>query len=242
VLLDEPIEAGTVIGHVGRAGPAELSRAQIHVEFFSNSELFTGMSTSPWEVVDGTSSGRFCDSPKINSIIDTNRDGALSRPELTAFYASGGGSQVRFLVTYHVSEWTAEPSWKDALVVPKDFKAMKPAEIEALVAEQVTPGLWWDDRVAAHCRLALDGVVYHYNPISFLGWFNQQLLDAAALPGHQANIDDAREVPPGITDDLGDKAGTSMRSGADVAEDPCNQQLGLPELVQGFDAPECQQP
>jgi N-acetylmuramoyl-L-alanine amidase len=242
VLLDEPIEAGSVIGRVGKAGPADLSRAQVHVEFFSNSELFTGLSTSPWEVVDGTSSGRFCDSPKINGPIDANKDGVLSRQELASFYSSGGGTQLRFVVTYHVSEWTAEPSWSEALVVPKDFKAMKPAEIEALVAEQITPGLWWDARVAAHCRLALDGVVYHYNPVSFLGWFNQQLLDAAAQPGagSQANVNDAREVPAGITDDFGDKAGTSMRSGVDVAEDPCNKQLGLQELVQGFDAPECQ--
>jgi len=30
-----------------------------------------------------------------------------------------------------------------------------------------------------------------------------------------------------------------MRSSADTADDPCNQKLGLQELVQGFEAPEC---
>ncbi|MGE0548758.1 MAG: N-acetylmuramoyl-L-alanine amidase [Kofleriaceae bacterium] len=242
-LLDEPIEAGAVIGHVGTAGPAELARPQIHLELFSNAELFQDWPGSPWSVVDGTAGGRFCDAPQINDIIDTDKSGTLSRQELSTFYAGGAGQQLRFLVTLHVSEWTAEPSWSDALRVPKDFKALAPAEIDQLVAEQITPGLWWDARVAAHCRLPRDGVVYHYHPVSFLAWFNQQLLDAAALAG-PGTVDarDAREVPPGVTDDLGDQAGTSMRSIGDLADDPCNQQLGLQELVQGYDAPECQSP
>jgi N-acetylmuramoyl-L-alanine amidase len=239
VLLDEPVEAGAMIGHVGTAGPAELSRAQIHVEFFSTSELFTDVPGSPWTLVDGTSGGRFCDSDLVNNNIDTDKDGKLSRQELASFYSGGAGQSMRFLVTLHVSEWTAEPSWAEALRVPKDFKHMKPDEIDALVAEQIAPGLWWDARVAAHCRLPLDGVVYHYHPVSFLGWFNQQLLDAAANAGPGASIADAREVPPGITDDFGDVTGASMRSSADISEDPCNQKLTLQDLVLGYDAPEC---
>jgi hypothetical protein len=239
-LLDEPIEAGALIAHVGSAGPAELARAQIHVEFFSTSELFTDIPGSPWAAVDGTAGGRFCEAAQVNDNIDTDKDGTLSKQELSSFYAGGGGTQMRFLVTLHVTEWTAEPSWADALRVPKDFKKLKPAEIDQLVAEQITPGLWWDARVAAHCRLPNDGVVYHYHPVSFLGWFNQQLLDAAASAGgNTIDINDAREVPKGITDDFGDVDGSSMRSSADVAEDPCNQKLTLQDMVQGFDAPEC---
>jgi hypothetical protein len=146
-------------------------------------------------------------------------------------------------VTLHVSEWTAEPSWSEALRVPKDFKKWKPAEIDQLVADQITPGLWWDAKVAAHCRLPPDGIVYHYHPIAFLAWFNQQLLDAAASagPGQKLDAKDTRRVPDNITDDFGDKDGSTMRSAADVAEDPCNKKLTLPELVQGFDAAECGQ-
>src|SRR6185503_18661560 len=102
----------------------------------------------------------FCDAARINDIIDTDRSGTLSRQELASFYAGGTAQQLRFLVTLHVSEWTAEPSWRDALRVPKDFKALTPAEIDQLVADQITPGLWWDARVATHCRLPRDGVVY----------------------------------------------------------------------------------
>jgi hypothetical protein len=239
VLLDEPIEAGAVIGHIGSAGPAELSRSQVHVEFFSTYELFTEIKGAPWQTIDGTAGGRFCDSQQVNDIIDSDKDGTLSKGELTSFYTGGSASQTHYLVTLHVSEWTAEPSWKEALLATKDFKQLKPAEIEAMVAEQITPGLWWDVRVAAHCKLPTDGVVFHYHPVSFLGWFNQQLLDAAASAGPGANAADAQEVPKGITDDFGDVSGESMRSSADVSEDPCNQKLTLQDLVQGFDAPEC---
>ncbi len=145
-----------------------------------------------------------------------------------------------YLVTLHVSEWTPEPNWADALRAPKDFKKMKPSEIDSLVADQITPGLWWDSRVATHCRLPPDGVVYHYHPVTFLGWFNQQLLDAAASAGPATiDISQAQEVPKGITDDFGDKDGSSMRSASDFTEDTCNAKLTLQELVQGFDAPEC---
>ncbi len=241
VLLDEPIEAGAQIAHVGVVGPGEYNKAQVHVEFFSTSELFHDVPGAPWTTIDGTAGGRFCDVAQINDNIDTDKDGTLSRQELQSFYAAGSASQFRYMVTLHVSEWTAEPSWADALRVPKDFKKLKPAEIDALVAEQITPGLWWDARVAAHCRLPVDGVVYHYNPISFLGWFNQQLLDAAASAGPATALDasDAQEVPKGITDDFGDVDGSSMRSSADVSEDPCNQKLTLQDMVMGFDAPEC---
>ena len=239
-LLDEPIEAGSLIAHVGTAGPPELSRSQVHVEFFSTSELFTDVPASPWTFIDGTSGGRFCDVAQINDNIDViEKDGMLSRQELSSYFADRG-IQTHFMVTLHVSEWTAEPNWADALKVPKDFKKKSAAEIDAQVAEQITPGLWWDARVAAHCRLPQDGVVYHYHPVTFLRWFNQQLVEAAASAGPAAvNASDAQEVPKGITDDFGDVNGSSMRSSADVSDDPCNQKLTLQDMVQGFDAPEC---
>jgi N-acetyl-anhydromuramyl-L-alanine amidase AmpD len=238
--LDEPIEAGAVIAHVGMAGPGDLAKSQIHVEFFSTSELFTEVAGSPWTLVDGTAGGRFCEVPQINDAIDSDKDGTLSRQELSAYYGGKMAGPLRYLVTLHVSEWTADPSWADSLRVPKDFKKLKPAEIDERVAEEITPGLWWDARVAAHCKLPVDGVVYHYHPVSFLKWFNVQLLEAArkASPA-TINASDAQEVPKGITDDFGDVNGTSMRSAEDITDDSCNQKLTLQDLVQGFDTPEC---
>ena len=242
VLLDEPIEAGALIGHVGKAGPADVAKPQIHVETFSVSELFTNLPGSPWQVIDGTGGGRFCDSKQVNDVIDTDHDGTLNKQELSTFYGNGGGTQMHYLVTLHVSEWNSDPSWSEALRVPKDFKKYKPADIDQLVADQITPGLWWTDKVAAHCHLPIDGFVYHYHPITLVSWFNQQLLEAASSASANVKIDITQAKAAsamGLKDDLADKDGTSMRSTNDTTDDPCNAKLTLEQLVQGFDAPEC---
>jgi hypothetical protein len=239
--LDEPIEAGAVIGHVGKVGPGDLWRSQIHVEFFS--EQFIDVPEGQWQLIDGSAGGRLCEAPEIKVLLDQNTDDMLSRKELGDFFANGGGDLHR-MVTLHVSEWTFEPSWGDALRVPKDFRDKKPAEIDAMVAEQITPGLWWDEKVANHCRLPQDGVVYHYHPVAFMTWFKTQLIAAAieaAKNGHKIDENDVRKVPDTITDDGHDKTGASMRSAADIGDDPCNKSLTLEQMVQGFDAPECSQ-
>jgi hypothetical protein len=237
-LLDEPIEAGSLIGHVGKAGPDELARSQVHVEFFSESFI----DEPEWQLVDGTAGGRFCEAPEINAVIDANHDGILSRPELTEFFQRGSGELHR-MVTLHVSEWTFEPRWAEVLVVPKDFRGKKAAEIQAMVDDQITPGLWWDGKVAAHCRLPADGVVHHYHPVAFMSWFKTKLIEAATAAAkddkNKVHEADVKAVPKSITDDYHDFSGTSMRGTADVAEDPCNKNLTLEQMVQGFDAPEC---
>jgi hypothetical protein len=236
VLLDEPIDAGSLIGHVGRAGPADLAKAQIHVEFFSVKKLFLDLPNTPWKLVDGSADGRFCESPEINANIDTDHDAMLSHQELANFYSGGGAAALRYVVTFHVSEWTGDPDWAEALRVPKDFKKL---DINELVAQQIAPGLWWDVTTADHCGLPVDGVVYHYHPITFLAWYNQQRLDAIQADGgaaKQANERDAKSTDVlHVTDD---RDGGAMRTVAEVKEDPCNK-LTLKDLVLGYDAPEC---
>jgi murein DD-endopeptidase MepM/ murein hydrolase activator NlpD len=237
VLLDEPIDGGSVIGHVGTAGPAELSKGQIHLEIFSASHLFANVPSSPWKPIDGSASGRFCDETLINDGIDTDKDGVLSKQELEQYAEGGASAQNRYLVTLHVSEWIADPSWSEALRSSKDYRSMKPADIDELVRRQILPGLWWDAATAAHCRLPADGMVYHYHPISFVEWVNEKINDAQSeaekVPPPDAK--DAKEPPPTIKSD---RDGTDMRSVEEHLEDPCNE-IGLKEMVEGYDAPEC---
>lgn len=236
-LLDEPIEAGAVIGHVGSAGPASLAKGQLHLELFSRDDMFAGIKGTPWETIDGESGGRFCNAPRVNELIDADKNGVLSPEELRSFFSSNGQA-VRYLVTRHYSEWSAEPSWNEALRQPKDFRAMSAADIDELVAQQITPGLWWDERVAAHCRLPVDAIVYHYHPISFVRWIHEKLIEAAASNTHKVDERQAGAVPDGITDD---REGKGMYLATVAKVDPCNEKLTLKELAQGFDGPaECQ--
>ncbi|MBP6628009.1 MAG: N-acetylmuramoyl-L-alanine amidase [Kofleriaceae bacterium] len=241
VLLDEPVDAATLLGHMGTAGPDDVSRAQLHLELFSTTPLFTELEATPWELVDGTAGGRFCDVAEINTLIDSNRDGKLDRKELTDFYGGSSDDHIRFLITLHVSEWTAEPDWKEALKVATDLRDIKPAELDALVDEQITPGLWWTDAVARHAGLPGDGAVYHYHPIAFIRWFNEKLLETGSS---EVVVDKskAQEVAAGITDDFGDEEGAHAVSVTEINDDACDKQLDLADLASGFEAPECDAP
>jgi hypothetical protein len=101
------------------------------------------------------------------------------------------------------------------------------------VADQITPGLWWDDKTAAHCKLPPDGVVYHYHPISFVSWLNQQLIDAQPA----AAIDGATPVPCRLNHRRS-RWGRHVLQDAFVV-DTCNGRLTLESSYRRFDAPEC---
>lgn len=248
VLLDEPIEAGEVIGRIGKAGPVveddDLMRPQMHFEIFSEEPLFGDIEGADWRMFDGRDGGRFCTDPEILGAIDQDRkDGKLSRRELVDFYGGSGDRQtMRKYVTYHVSEWHPEPSWTESLALVRDYTdTMSPEEIAQLVDEQITPGLWWTEAVAEHARLPADGLVYHYHPITFVQWVNEKILETAADPANQVTIDpnDTAEVT-GMSSDLGESDGSAdldhtMVSETDLDPDANDQKIENRHLIEGYD-------
>jgi N-acetyl-anhydromuramyl-L-alanine amidase AmpD len=240
ILLDEPVEAGDTIGRVGMGGPDSLRRAQIHFEVFASDEILGKVQPGIFQVVDGTSGGRFLTDRQILDSIDRDpRDGKISRREvLDFFHTSADRNLARFYATLHVSEWTANPSWVDALALSTDFEGMNKEEIEELVAEQIEPTLWWTDEVAQHARLPRDGVVYHYNPIAFVEFINQKLMEANVLADVGAgafSAAEAREKPDDVLGDIDDVAGDSFVDPSELVEEDFGHDLGLAELADGFD-------
>jgi N-acetyl-anhydromuramyl-L-alanine amidase AmpD len=239
VLLDEPIEGGDVIGHVGVAGPADMSRSQVHVEFFAADEIFAKIAPGVFQVIDGTSGGRFLTDPQLLDPMDVQpKDGKLSHDEVVDFFHNSTDKNLaRFYATLHVSEWTASPSWVDALALSTDFDGLSKAQIEDLVEEQVTPTLWWNDEVAQHARLPRDGVVYHYNPIAFVLLVNQKLQEANAMADVSAgafSASEAREQPKDVLGDIDDVSGESFVDASELAEEDYGRELGLSDLADGF--------
>ncbi len=240
VLLDEPIEAGEIIGRVGKAGPD--GKAQIHFEIFAQEDLLKKLDDaqvsalgSKAVLIDGSVSGRFADDPDLLDKVDTKpRDGMLSRRELLDFYAAGGErDQFRLKVTYHVSEWIAEPDWTEALRAAPEFRKAKPDEIAELVDSQITPGLFWSEEFTGHTGLPADGVLYHFHPLYFLGFISEAIAAAAAnAPPPDTRTDDAGGPPAGVTDD---REGQHMvTEGQTIDEDPFAN-LTFEEMVQGYD-------
>ncbi|MBK9070297.1 MAG: hypothetical protein IPL79_04750 [Myxococcales bacterium] len=143
---------------------------------------------------------------------------------------------MRWLVTYNTSEWTAEPSWLEALAATPQGRAMEAGELAERVEGEVLPALWWDEQVARHAGLPRDGVVYHYHPISFVRYVNAALAEAAAAPQDAVLAKDASVTPDGVTDDFGDSRGDDAVSDADLADVDPYKDLTLEEMATGYDA------
>lgn len=241
VLLDEAIEAGEIIGRVGKAGPD--GKSQIHFEIFSTEDLLKKLDDaqvsalgSKSVLVDGSGSGRFIDDPDLLDKIDTDpKDGALSRRELLNFYSSGGErDQYRLKVTVHVSEWAGtSEDWAEALKTAPEFKSVKPADIQDLVDAQITPGLFWSEEFATHTGLPADGMIYHFHPLYFLGFISEAIAAAAAnAPPPDTSTADAGSPPPTVTDDR--EGGHMVTDGQVQDEDPYTN-LTFEQMVKGYE-------
>ena len=246
VLLNEPIEAGRIIGRVGKGGPAIARTSQIHFEIFANDEVTEKIADAnkdfireTWQVIDGTLGGRFSKNPEVNDLLDVSpKDNEISRQELLDFFRASGDRRLthRFAVL-NISEWIDHPSWLDGLKVDPDFAKLGDQKLKQLVEEQVTPTIWWTDAVSKHAKLPKDGVVFHYHPLAFIRYINSMLLQAKALADDGIGAFDeskAKETPEGVTDDLDDESGDSFVDEAELTEEAFDDSLSLEDLVQGF--------
>jgi hypothetical protein len=234
-LLNEPVEAGDVIGRVGLGGPDGYQQPQIHFEVFASDNIMNRIQPGRWPTVDGTAGGRFSAEARILDPIDTDRDGRLSRRELLSYFVGNPDAALtRNYVTQHTSEWTAHPDWREALRLSPEFKDLNEDDIDDLVEEQIEPTLWWDKRVANHAGLPRDGVVYHFHPIQFVRQVNEELLITQALGGIGSwKESEAKAAGDNVTDDIADETGESFVTEAELTEE-VEENIYLEDMVQGF--------
>jgi N-acetylmuramoyl-L-alanine amidase len=237
----EPVQAGDIIGHVGVAGPAELREAQLHFEIFAaehgpaaklNDDKFT------WTVIDGSASRRLCTHKDILPAIDTKKkDGEIQHDELfTYFRENPDAERMHRVVTYHISEWT-EGDWGQELGQLKDLK-LKPKQLDQLVADQITPALWWSQPVAEALKLPRDGMIYTYHPLTFLVWLHEKLEAASKAEGSDVKIASANDIATAKEGkgmiDLDDVNGDSMIEESEIAEVIEEKPLELEDLIDGY--------
>jgi N-acetyl-anhydromuramyl-L-alanine amidase AmpD len=237
VLLDEPVEAGDIVGRMGMAGPVDTRRPQVHVEMFAMEDIAPKIGLKGFKLIDGTASGRFAPADVISPTVDADKNGQLSRRELVTFFSSPETRLARRLVTLHVSEWTAEPSWREELARSPEFRDLGKRDLEDLVSQQVDPTLWWTDQVAKHARLQPDGVVFHYNPIALIGAINDRLQEYKTLAANGKNAfakEDAKEKPPDVHGDEEDEAIEHMLDESELKEVDYGRDLTLEDLANGF--------
>jgi hypothetical protein len=242
VFLDEPLEAGKVIGRMGLAGPSDASRYQCHFEIFSEDDFIIEIdpegnaNTGPWTFVDGTAGGRYCDAHEVRDLLDRDKDDKLSPQELTSFYAQPGKDKLRWTYVLSQSEWSPEPDWLETLRLRVDRKVLDDKSLTDMVATQVTPTLFWTEEFAEALDLPSTGEVYHYHPITFIRWINEQMAQAKDDDGLGQHDEATASGPPeGVTDDFNDTTGESAKDETDLIEDD-RVDMSLEDLVQGFQA------
>lgn len=215
--MDPPsaVQAGDVIGHVGTAGPD--AEPQLHWEIFA-------VVHGPVERLDAAGFWKLYSQPS---------DQRLCTDRAMLAHLDGDREWTRHAVTYHYSEWSVVPDWKQALMNAPGRKARRAAQIEGMVEAQIEPGLWWSDELAAEIGLPSDARVYTYHPVSFLKWLNDltaRRQDEAVVKATAANRPTEKAFAMLDIDDRDGIGAVSKKEQEDVVRDP----IGLPDLIDGY--------
>jgi murein DD-endopeptidase MepM/ murein hydrolase activator NlpD len=181
----EPVQAGEVIGFLGAAGPT--GRAELHFEIFTDARGWAAVNQlekKRWGPLLGHTDRRFCSRKELLDLVEAasekrRRDGLVDEDELHWFFTeSPERVRTHWMATYHLSEWTFEPDWKQALLesdeMQKKVWKLSAAELEDLVSEQILPGLWWNDDVEKKLGLPKDGLIWSFHPVTFLTWLAEK--------------------------------------------------------------------
>ena len=240
VQLNEPVREGEVLGHVGLAGPPGQRNPQIHFAIFASKELGKELDPTYWLVVEGDGKSRLCDDPTIIDKIDKphggkRRDSRLSRRELVQFFAGDPRrDDLHQLAVRCRAEWTPS-DWEADLAEAGDFAALDAAERRRLIAQQITPTLWWTPAIARHAGLPQDGVIFAYHPIGFLLWFK----DLAKRTANEQAVElaDASQYtydPGSERFNLDGDSQVDMVDEEDLFSGDAGKKLTLEDLLEGY--------
>lgn len=239
-LLSVEVEAGELVGHVGRAGPPRHRSPQIHFAVFSPTEVGAPVDPGHWHLLDGGERDRLCRDPWLLRRIDRARggsppDGKLTRRELRNFFQlNPRREELRRLVVRHRSEWTPG-DWPRALAEAPDFASLGPAERRRLIAEQIEPTLFWTPDFARQLDLPASGVIYSYHPIGFVSWLSRlqrEEVEIATRGIAGADAWEGQQAPEHLTVDA--EAADAMTDHEDYYSGAAGKGLELEDLIKGY--------
>ena len=238
--LDTAIDAGERLAHLGEAGPADAREPQVHFAVFAEEDVVGRVDPDAFRRVDGVATGRFAPSALVG-LFDRAEggkppDGLLSRREILEFFqASPRREELRTLVVRHLSEWTVD-GWEAAIEGARDFRALSSAQRRALYDEQIRPTLWWNESIARHTGLPLDGVVHSYHPIGFLAWYEAHVRRRAEERSRGIVLATGKEVvsDAALRFKLDSESTLHMTDATDVSAPPPRRGLTLDEMLEGY--------
>ena len=204
------VSSGEVIGRVGEFGPERTREALIHVEVFADSSWRNAIDLAihgeHWvELAEDTGSTLQVTNRHVLSILGGRRRFRLGRKgflfprhQLSASDIEGffhdedtvqGREYLRRSITRHVSEWSDQVDWIQAMSEAQEWKD-RVRDFEALLQDssqryrtgvfsreiqRILPFVWLTREVAEKMGLDVEnwnGVLYHFHPIHFLEWLS----------------------------------------------------------------------
>jgi murein DD-endopeptidase MepM/ murein hydrolase activator NlpD len=213
--LDQKIRvrAGEVVGRVGTVG----GNKAIHFEIFSSDliqvdgksqadlddssddvfmdrakfeQTFFHLFDQTDQAGQNASQDGSTDNPSLQHFMinsPTRReDDAISEDEIRTFYSENAlRERLRSLITHHHSEWSDQIDWSPLDSAPQ--WAHVPDDVKQAFKDAVQKLQWWSgsfisDLVSSH-------VTYHYHPIHFLCWVDEQRESDSAGDLHKSVFD-----------------------------------------------------
>ena len=204
------VGSGEVLGAVGQFGSGLDSESLVHVEFFTDEgwkEAIDLSIHSAHFVELGEDTGRSLQVKEKNvlGLMKSGRRASLgrrgflfpsqevSKGDIQRFYQSEENLEAKSLfrksISRHVSEWSDQVDWMDALSTSQEW-AEKVQDMEELLRDNknryregifsselrnILPFIWLTREVAEHIGLNTEewtGSLYHFHPIHFVEWLS----------------------------------------------------------------------
>jgi len=204
------VSSGEIIGRVGEFGPERNRESLIHVEVFADASWRNAIDLAihgeHWvELAEDTGGALQVTNRHVLSILGGRRRIRLGRKgflfprsqispsDITGFFHDEenvqGRQYLRRSITRHVSEWSDQVDWIQAMSEAQEWKD-RVRDFEALLQDssqryrtgvfsreiqRILPFIWLTREVAENIGLQVDnwnGVLYHFHPIHFLQWLS----------------------------------------------------------------------
>jgi hypothetical protein len=205
VLLDSHVEKGERLGQVGLIARGPEQGPELHFEIFTTEKAPEAVDAA-FRHLNASADGILVRRADVVSFLDGNSDQQIDAAELKRFYRQGETIKrqtFQRLAVRHVHEWSARAA-AEVLAGTLETRGLTPTQRQNLHDVAVGPYVFLTREVAQHAHLPENGIVYSYNPITFLVQLASSTGDASLVwSGGRALSDKSVETRP-TTFPLGD--------------------------------------
>jgi len=169
VTLDERVEAGDVVGHVGTVSRGPEQGPEIHFEIFTTERLGGDLGRA-FHYVNAAGDGPITRRADLISIADRNDDQELSADELRQFFRAGDLDRrqaLRRVAIRHRHEWGDRTTLAE-IVGLRELAGVSEAERQRLYEIAIAPYIFWTDELSRATGLPANQTIYSYNALTFL--------------------------------------------------------------------------